>query len=407
MNCRHCQAPLTQQLVDLGSAPPSNAYLQPESLQQPEHWLPLRVLVCNSCWLVQTADFARADDLFTADYAYFSGFSSTWFEHCRTYVQTCLTRGLLQPGHRFIEVAANDGSLLHYVHSEGIECLGIEPTASTAAAARAKGLHIEEVFLGKGTGSDLRARIGPANLIAANNVLAHVPDINDFIQGIAALLHDTGVVTFEFPSLANLLQDIQFDTIYHEHFSYLSLTSVSHILKTNGLHVVDVEPLPVHGGSLRVYAQHQAGNQVPTERVQQTLQAEQARKVNCQDGYRGFQAAVESIKNDLLHFLITQHKEGKRVVGYGGAAKGNTLLNFAGVRPDLISSVVDRNPAKQGRYLPGSRIPIVSEEALRETQPDYILILPWNLRQEIVEQLSYTREWGAKCVTAIPALAIH
>lgn len=404
--CRHCRAPLTLTLADLGSAPPSNAYLSAEDLEAPEVWYPLRVLVCEQCWLVQTQDFARADRLFRPDYAYFSSVSSTWLAHAERYVATMVERFGLDTGHRVVEIAANDGYLLQYVQARGIPCLGIEPTA-TAAAARAKGLTIVEAFFGLGLAETLVAQGQAADLVVANNVLAHVPDIDDFVRGVARLLKPSGLATFEFPHLWHLLAETQFDTLYHEHFSYLALGVVERIFRGNGLSVFDVEEWPTHGGSLRVYAQRaDTGCRPRQARVDTLLQRERAGGLETPAAYADFQVRAETIRQALLRFLLQARRRGRQVVGYGAAAKGNTLLNYAGVRPDLLPYVVDRNPAKQGRYLPGSRIPIVDESRLAETRPEYVLILPWNLRDEVMRQLEEIRAWRGRFVTAVPRLQL-
>jgi hypothetical protein len=407
MKCRHCAAPLGLTLLDLGSAPPSNAYLTAQTLHAPEKWFPLRVLVCEQCWLVQTEDFARANELFDAEYAYFSGFSTSWLAHCERYVADMAARFALDAGSHVVEVAANDGYLLQYVRARGIPCTGIEPTASTAAAARKKGIPIVEDFFGVRLASDLAAQGRQADLITANNVLAHVPDINDFAAGFTALLKPQGVATFEFPHLMRLVEENQFDTIYHEHFSYLSLGTVSRIFATAGLAVFDVEELPTHGGSLRVFAQRADGGRHPrSERVDALLRREADAGMLGAAWYAGFQVRADKVKNDFLAFLLKMKSEGRIVAAYGAAAKGNTLLNYAGARPDLIPFVVDRNPAKQGKYLPGSRIPIVGEERLSETKPGSVIILPWNLGTEIMQQLDYIREWGGSFAIAVPALQV-
>ena len=407
MKCRHCHAELKLTFVDLGSAPPSNAYLTVEKLQNPEKWFPLRVLVCEKCWLVQTEDFAQADELFDADYAYFSAFSSSWLAHSERYVSDMAQRFSLNEQSYMVEVAANDGYLLQYVKVLGIPCTGIEPTASTAQAARAKGIDIVEEFFGVNLAKLLVADGKQADLTAANNVLAHVPDINDFVAGFTALLKPTGVATFEFPHLLNLIELNQFDTIYHEHFSYLSLTAVQHIFAANGLSVFDVQELPTHGGSLRVFAQRtDTGLQVINDQVRLLLQKEKSVGMRTAEYYTGFQGKSEKVKDDFVAFLIEAKRQGKSVAAYGAAAKGNTLMNFAGIRSDLIRFVVDKNPAKQGKYMPGSRIPIVSEERLIEERPDYVVILPWNLREEIMQQLAYVQEWGGKFMTAVPDLKL-
>lgn len=407
MKCRHCQVELNLSLIDLGAAPPSNAYLSQQTLHAPEKHFPLRVLVCTECWLVQTEDYAGADELFSADYAYFSSFSTTWLKHAEQYVADMAQRFALNANSHIVEVAANDGYLLQYAKAQGIPCLGVEPTTSTANAARAKGIEIVEAFFGVKLARQLAAQGKQADLTAANNVLAHVPDINDFAGGFAVLLKPAGISTFEFPHLLRLVTENQFDTIYHEHYSYLSLTSVKKIFERNGLSVFDVEELPSHGGSLRVYAQRKdSGVREPSGRVAKLLEREMAAGISSSAFYAGFQVKANKVKNDLLIFLIEAQRAGKSVAGYGAAAKGNTLLNYAGVRPDLLSYVVDRNPAKQNKFLPGCRIPIVDEAKLNQNRPDYVLILPWNLRTEVVEQLAYIREWGGQFVTAVPSLKV-
>lgn len=408
MKCRHCDNELHLPLVDLGSAPPSNAYLTEQTLHAPEKWFPLRVLVCTRCWLVQTEDFAQADELFDAQYAYFSSFSSSWLAHAQRYVGDMVERFGLSAGSHVVEVAANDGYLLQYVQAAGVPCTGIEPTASTAAAAREKGIDVVQAFFGVQLAEQLAGEGKRADLMAANNVLAHVPDINDFVGGFAVLLKPQGVATFEFPHLLRLVEGNQFDTIYHEHFSYLSLSAVDRICAANGLSVFDVQELPTHGGSLRVFAQSAAtGIHTCSAQVADLLQREAESGVLGAGYYEEFQAAADQVKNDFLAFLLEAKRQGKSVAAYGAAAKGNTLMNYAGVRSDLISVVVDRNPAKQGKFMPGSRIPIVAEEVLRVSRPDYIVILPWNLRTEIAAQLDYVREWKGQFVTAVPELEIQ
>ena len=416
MKCRHCGQPLQLPFLDLGSAPPSNAYLSEAALRAPETWFPLRLLVCETCWLVQTEDHAGREALFTDDYAYFSSFSSSWLAHARAYVQTMQQRLGLNASSRVVEVASNDGYLLQYVQAAGIPCYGIEPTASTAAAARAKGIAVVERFFGvtlaEGLAGDSAEGGRQADLIAANNVLAHVPDINDFVGGFARLLKPHGVATFEFPHLLRMVQGSQFDTAYHEHYSYLSLTAVQRIFAANGLTVIDVQELPTHGGSLRVFAARADAHHHPqytaesAARVQQLLATEAAAGMLGGNFYSDFQAKAIQIKGELLTFLLQCRAQGLRVGAYGAAAKGNTLLNFAGVRPDLLPYVVDKNPAKQGQYLPGSRIPIVDEAHLRAHRPDRVLILPWNLRDEVAAQLDYVRGWGGRLVVAVPRLEV-
>ena len=406
MSCRHCAAKLSLELIDLGSSPPSNAYLTPQMLLAPEKAYPLRIMVCENCWLVQTLDFAQADELFSSEYAYFSSFSTTWLEHAERYVAAMTERFRLNRDSHVVEVASNDGYLLQYVKARGIACTGIEPTASTARAAREKGIDTIETFFGAGVGAGLAAKGRQADLMAANNVLAHVPDINDFLGGFANLLKPDGVATFEFPHLLRLLAENQFDTIYHEHFSYLSLTAVANMFKTNGLAVFDVEEIPTHGGSLRVFAQRAAsGSQPVSDRVAALLARETQAGLLSADGYRGFQSRAEKVKDDFVAFLIDAKRHGKRVAGYGAAAKGNTLMNFAGIRRDLVSYVVDRNPTKQGKFLPGSRIPIVNEDVLYRDRPDYVVVLPWNLKSEVTQQLR-SAGLAARFVTAVPELEI-
>lgn len=408
MKCRHCQAELTLQLIDLQASPPSNSYLTAGQLMAPERWFPLRVRTCTRCWLVQTEDYAHYSELFSSDYAYFSSYSDSWLQHARAYVAHMVDRFALGATSLVVEVASNDGYLLQYVKERGIPCLGIEPTLSTARAAEARGIRVVTEFFGRDLAASLVKEGSAADVIAANNVLAHVPDINDFVGGFAGLLKPQGVATFEFPHLQRLMEQCQFDTIYHEHFSYLSLGAVVTIFRANGLAVFDVQELATHGGSLRVFAQRlDTGVRGVTPAVSALLQREIDSGVTSQVYYAGFQARADRIKNEFLAFLIEAKRSGRKVGAYGAAAKGNTLLNYAGVRPDLIPWVVDRNPAKQGKYLPGSRIPIVDEAHLRAQRPDLIIILPWNLSAEVTEQLAYARDWGAKFVQAVPELTIR
>ncbi|KAA0996443.1 class I SAM-dependent methyltransferase [Pseudomonas sp. ANT_J12] len=408
MNCRGCAAPLALPLIDLGTSPPSNAYVRADQLEQAEQWVPLKVAVCQQCWLVQTEDYTSADSLFDAEYAYFSSFSSTWLAHAERYVAEMVERFGLTADSRVVEIAANDGYLLQYVAGRGIPCLGVEPTRSTAQAAREKGLEIRELFFGRETASQLATEGWSADLMAANNVLAHVPDINDFLGGFATLLKPTGVATFEFPQLLTLIAGQQFDTLYHEHYSYLSLTAVQTLCERNGLEVFDVSQLSTHGGSLRVFVQRADGQRREVQpAVQRQLQAELAAGVKTPEYYATLAPAAERIKHELLRFLLQAKADGKRVVGYGAAAKGNTLLNYAGVKPDLLAWVADANPHKQGKYLPGSRIPIVSPERIEIEKPDYVLVLPWNLLDEITQAFAGIRAWDGRFVIAIPELIIR
>ncbi|TRO37702.1 methyltransferase domain-containing protein [Pseudomonas sp. ALS1131] len=406
MNCRGCGSPLHLSLIDLGTAPPSNAYLSADQLNQAEQWVPLRVLVCDSCWLVQTEDYRPAESLFDADYAYFSSYSSSWLAHAERYVAQMVERFDLCAQSRVVEVAANDGYLLQYVARRDIPCLGIEPTASTARAAREKGLEIREVFFGETSARALVEEGWSADLMAANNVLAHVPAINDFLKGFAALLKPTGVATFEFPHLLRLMAEHQFDTLYHEHYSYLSLTAVQHLCVRNGLAIFDAEELPTHGGSLRVFVQRADSARVVTPTVGALLANEKAAGVETPTYYASLAPAAERIKHELLRFLLQAKAQGKKVAAYGAAAKGNTLLNFAGVRSDLLAWVADANPHKQGKFLPGSRIPIVEPAKIAVERPDYLLVLPWNLLTEVTEQQAQLAGWGGRFVVAVPELRV-
>ena len=394
-------------LVDLGSAPPSNAYLTSVTLRRPEKHFPLRVFVCEQCWLVQAEDYSRAAELFNDEYAYFSSFSAAWLEHSRAYTDLVVERFGINKDSFVVEVASNDGYLLQFFKDRSIPCLGIEPTSSTASAARLKGIDTLEKFFGIDLATELVESGKRANLMAANNVLAHVPEINDFVTGFQILLADDGVATFEFPHLMKLIAEHQFDTIYHEHFSYLSFTTVCDIFEKCGLTVFDVQDLSTHGGSLRVFAQRtDTGRHSVTESVSDLKELERSLGMKSQAFYEGFQNVADRVKDDFVDFLIDAKRQGKSVFAYGAAAKGNTLLNYAGVRGDLISAVVDRNPAKQGKFLPGSRIPIVSENELKTSKPDFVVILPWNLRTEVMHQLDYVKEWNGAFVTAVPQLEI-
>lgn len=405
MKCRHCGKTASVPLIDLATSPPSNAYLPDSALKQPELWFPLKVLVCESCWLVQTEDFVGREHLFDEDYAYFSSFSASWLTHASEYVTRMAERFHLTGDAFHIEVASNDGYLLQFSHERGIPCLGVEPTASTAKAARAKGVETLEAFFGTGLAKQLRDKGKSADLMTANNVLAHVPDINDFVRGFAILLKPNGVATFEFPHLMKLMAEAQFDTIYHEHYSYLSLTAVSRIFQHCGLEIFDVEHLTTHGGSLRVFAQLQGGSHTKLPAVEKLLEKEEASGLTSVPYYGGLQERAEAIKYELTSFLIEAKRSGKTVGAYGAAAKGNTLINFAGIKPDLLPWVVDKNPAKQGKFLPGSRIPIVPAKRLFAEKPDYLLILPWNLRDEVIGQIREdSPHWTPTFVVAIPSL---
>ena len=407
MKCRHCGSDVSHVLVDLGAAPPSNGYLTKMALKRPEKYFPLKVLVCESCWLVQAEAYSRAAELFNEEYAYFSSFSSEWLAHAKKYVDAMIERFGLSKSSMVGEVAANDGYLLQFVKEQDISCYGIEPTASTANAARQKDIEVVQDFLNVSLAGELRRQGRAVDLLVANNVLAHVPDINDFAQACQMLLKDGGVFTCEFPHLLNLISQHQFDTIYHEHFSYLSFGTVVNIFAKNGLSVFDVERLGTHGGSLRVFAQRSdTGINQVSSKVDELINKENIAGMKTIDFYRGFQEHAEKVKNDFLRFLIEKKSQGKLVVGYGAAAKGNTLLNFAGVKSDLLKYVVDRSPHKQDKFMPGSRIPIVSEDRLASDKPDFVMIFPWNLSDEIAGQLRYLSQNGTKFVTAVPHLEV-
>lgn len=406
MKCRHCATPLEHTFLDLGFAPPSNAYLSLEDLSKPEKYYPLKVKVCTNCWLVQTEDYAQADELFNADYAYFSSTSSGWLAHAASYVQAMIQRLQLNQSSHVIEIASNDGYLLKNFVAAGIPCLGIEPTAGTAAAAEKLGIPLLLEFFGEALGQQLAARQQQADLIVGNNVYAHVPDINDFTRGLKAALKHNGTITLEFPDLMRLIEHTQFDTIYHEHFSYLSLYTVERIFKAAGLRIWDVEKLATHGGSLRIFGCHAEDTRGSTMAVDELLAEERQRGLQTLVTYQDFQARADKVKDDLLSFLIEQKRIGKNVVAYGAAAKGNTLLNYAGVKPDLLPFVCDAAAAKQGKYMPGSHIPIFQPNALVVSAPDFVLILPWNISAEVKQQNIALVAQGVQFLTAVPTLKI-
>jgi SAM-dependent methyltransferase len=406
MNCRHCQQPLKLPFIDLGVMPPSNAYLA--SLEQcaQEQSYPLKVWVCDYCWLAQTEDYNKAEELFTADYAYFSSTSITWVAHAQRFADQAIKQLALSPNGFVVELAANDGYLLQHFVRSGISCLGVEPTSATAAAARAKNIPIVEDFFGVALANHLRADYGKADLIVANNVLAHVPDINDFVAGIAAMLKPKGVCSIEFPHLLNLIQYRQFDTIYHEHYSYLSLHSVQAIMQAAGMAVYKVEKLPTHGGSLRVWVS--LANAIAIEpSVSNIFDEEIDAGMASEDGYRHFQTVISTVAKNFHEFLQQAKHDNKIVVAYGAAAKGNTFLNYLRVDGELIPAVFDAALSKQGKFLPGSHIPILPPELLAEFKPDYVVILPWNLRDEVTHQLKSVVPSQCKFVTAIPELDIR
>ncbi len=405
MNCRHCNTPLKHTFLDLGFAPPSNAYLTEEDLNKPEVYYPLKVKVCDSCWLVQTEDYANADALFTPEYAYFSSTSASWLDHAKRYSDQIIKELGLNSQSFVIEVASNDGYLLKNFAQAGIPGLGIEPTDSTAAVAEQLGIPVRREFFGAALGKRLTDEGKQANLIIGNNVYAHVPDINDFTRGLKAALKPGGTITLEFPHLKRLIEQAQFDTVYHEHFSYLSLQIVSRIFAVAGLRVWNVEELPTHGGSLRIYGCHQDDPRSTQAAVSSVLQAEFQHGLQDLNTYLKFQPRADKIKDDLLSFLIAQKRLGKKVAAYGAAAKGNTLLNYAGVKPDMIEFVCDAAQAKQGKLMPGSHIPILHPSEMLNRTFDYALILPWNIAAEVVHQNKALRSRGVRFVTAIPQLA--
>jgi SAM-dependent methyltransferase len=407
MNCRHCSHTLHHVFLDLGFAPPSNAYLTKVDLTKPERYYPLKLFVCEQCWLVQTEDYAEADELFCHDYAYFSSVSRSWLTHAARYAEMITKRLNLNNNSFVIEVAANDGYLLKNFVAADIPCLGIEPTASTAAAAEKLGIPVLHEFFGQLLAKSLQKQGKQADLILGNNVYAHVPDINDFTAGLKTALKPNGTITIEFPHLMRLLEYIQFDTAYHEHFSYLSLYSVIKIFTSAGLRIFDVEELPTHGGSLRVYGCHVEDGRETADIVLTLLTEETHREMRSLECYQAFQPKADRIKDDLLLFLIEQKRAGKRVAAYGAAAKGCTLLNYAGIKPDLIPYVCDAAPSKQDKYLPGSHIPIEHPNILCERKPDIILILPWNIQEEVTQLLAYVREWGCQFAVAVPSIKVY
>lgn len=405
--CRFCGAPLGHTLVDLGMSPLCQTQIKAENLHQGESFYPLHVYVCEHCWLAQLPAYVTPAVLFSGDYPYFSSFSDSWVEHARVYVEHLVRDFALGAGSFLVELASNDGYLLQHVQAAGVRCLGIEPTGSTAKAALARGIPTLQAFFGLELAQSLAGESGRADVVVGNNVLAHVPHLNDFMAGVAALLKPDGLATFEFPHLLRLLEDNQFDTIYHEHFSYFSLTTLGAICAHHGLSLFDVRELPTHGGSLRIYLQPTETGRRPTHaRVGALLQVELAAGVNQLALYRGFQARVHASKRQLLSFLLAVRQDGKRVAGYGAPGKGNTLLNYCGIGTDFLDFTVDRNPAKQGTWTPGTRIPILAPEEIFTRRPDYLLILPWNLREEITGKMRGIRAWGGEFVVAIPRLEI-
>ena len=407
MQCRFCKTPLEHVFIDLVNSPASNSFLSQEQLNEPETFYPLKVYTCHRCFLVQIDEYKKSDAIFNSDYVYFSSFSSSWLEHSRKYTETMTERFGFDGDALVVEVASNDGYLLQYFRDKNIPVLGIEPTANTAKVAVGKGIDTIVDFFGVRLATKLASEGRKADLLLGNNVLAHVPDIVDFVGGMKILLRDRGIITMEFPHLMQLVDNNQFDTIYHEHFSYLSLHTVQQIFRSRGLELFDVEELPTHGGSLRIYARHAADeSKAVTSRLASVLAKEAGKGMQGLAYYDGFQQKALNVKLALTAFLIEQKKAGKKVAAYGAAAKGNTLLNYCGIKADLLEYVVDANPNKQNKYLPASHIPVVAESHLRAQRPDVVLILPWNLRDEITRQLSYIREWGGQFVIPIPHLEI-
>lgn len=409
MNCRHCQTPLRHVWADLITCPPTNAMIPPDRENEAEKYFPLKVYVCHNCWLVQTDENEKAEEIFNGEYVYFSSYSTSWVEHARKYVEKVTERFGLGPQSKVIEIASNDGYLLQWFVKKGIPVLGVDPTANTAAAAKEKGVETLIDFFGTDTAiNKVIPQFGKADLICGSNVLAHVPEINDFIGGWKAALAPGGVMTIESPHLLRLVEQCQFDTIYHEHYSYLSLTFIDTLFKRVGLQLFDVEELPSHGGSIRVYARHaEDESKAIGPAVHEMLERERALGMTTLAYYQGFQAQMDEIKYAFWDFLIRAKREGKRVAGYGAASKGNTLMNYAGYKgTDLIEFISDANPHKQNLLAPGCRVPVVHPDRIRETKPDYVIVFPWNLSKEISEQLSYIREWGGQFVRFIPKVEV-
>ncbi len=406
MHCRFCKKPLRHLFLSLGSFPLSNSFLTREQLHQKEVFYPLEVYVCDSCFLVQLQEYETPENIF-GDYAYFSSYSETWLKHAKEYAEEMIRLFQIGRNSFVIEIASNDGYLLQYFAEGGIPVLGIEPARNVAEVAKQKGVPTEVVFFGTQTAKRLASEGKMADLLLGNNVLAHVPDLNDFVKGLKILLKPQGMITMEFPHLMKLMEETQFDTVYHEHFSYFSFLTVEKIFHAHGLSLFDVEELSTHGGSLRIYARHTEDKTRPVaERVDQLKQKEIEAGYADIHHYLGFQERVKTIKKDILKFLIQVKEEGKRIVGYGAPAKGNTLLNYCGIRADFMDYTVDRNPYKQGHFMPGSHIPIEEPNKVKETKPDYLFILPWNLKDEIMEQMAFIRQWGGKFVIPIPKIKV-
>lgn len=407
MNCRFCGKPLTHGFIDLVNAPPSNAFLTREQLNEPEVFYPLKLFVCEACFLVQIDEYKNSQEIFSPEYAYYSSFSTTWLLHAKTYVEMMIDRFGYDRNSRIIEIASNDGYLLQYFQNKGIPTLGIEPAEGTAVVARQKGIETLGKFFGRRLAQRLADQGRKADLLIGNNVLAHVPDLHDFVAGLKIALKPQGIITMEFPHLMQLVDDCLFDIIYHEHFSYLSFMTVRSIFRHHGLELFDVEELPTQGGSLRIFARHAEDSARDiSENVAARLEKELSKGLSTMAYYENFQNKADRIKYDLLKFLIEQRETGRKVAAYGAAAKGNTLLNYCGIRKDLLPFVVDVSPYKQGKYLPGSHIKVVSEAEIRQYQPEYVLILPWNIKEEIIAQLDYIRAWGGKFIVPLPQVQV-
>lgn len=407
MRCRFCKTELRHVFIDLVNSPASNSFLTVEELNEPEVFYPLKVFTCHKCFLVQLDEYKKSDKIFDNKYVYFSSYSTSWLKHAREYTEMMIRRFGLSEQRRVVEIASNDGYLLQYFRDKNIPVLGVEPTANTAEVARSKGIETVVDFFGVRLARELISKKLDADVLLGNNVLAHVPDIIDFVAGMKILLKKDGVITMEFPHLLQLVANNQFDTIYHEHFSYLSFTTVNTIFESQGLEMFDVDELPTHGGSLRIYAKHKEDRSKQIGgNVNRLLQKERNTGITDIKYYSNFSEKAMKVKLDLLLFLAEQKKEGKKVAAYGAAAKGNTLLNYCGVKNDMISYVVDASPHKQNKYLPASHIPVVDEEHLKNDKPDFVIILPWNLKDEITAQLNYIKEWGGGFVIPIPALQI-
>jgi len=404
--CRFCGAALEQTFCDLGMSPLSNAFLDAEQLQRMEPFYPLHAYVCGRCFLVQLQEFESPQHIFSEDYAYFSSYSDTWLEHARLYAEQMIGRFGFAAKSQVVEIASNDGYLLQYFRQRDIPVLGIEPASNVAEVAVAKGIPTLTRFFGSETARDLAAKGIRADLLLGNNVLAHVPDLNDFVAGMKVILKPEGVLTMEFPHLQHLIEENQFDTIYHEHFSYFSFLAVQRVFAHHGIELFDVEELPTHGGSLRIYGRHAEQTGGSGERVKALVAREQRLRFGDIETYRTFSRRVKETKRKLLEFLISVQRDGKTVAGYGAPAKGNTLLNYCGIRTDLLEYTVDRSPHKQGKFLPGTHIPIFDPDRIRDTRPDFILILPWNIKEEVISQMAYAREWGAQFVIPIPEVRV-